>query len=197
MINKSNKLSKTDKDEILPCVDSLVIWKTHQTKRLHKEKLKDGRTISRYIDTVYVTEYVDMSTGEILTPAQVKRLGIVEFDYKMTKLKQEAVLDKLRQEVKDFAVFLLKFRNKRRGISPSLEKVCEWYAEYTGKLVKNVNRYIEPLKQQGVLASDVLLMPVFQIPGRSTKASEHLQEDFLAESTFKEMMQRRAETSKK
>ena len=184
-------MTPVDKDELIPDVDSLVIWKTHTKKRLHKEKLKDGRTVSRYVDQTYVTEYVDMSTGEILTPRQVKRLGIVEFDYKTTKLQQDAVLSTLRTESKEFANFVLRFRNKRRGLSPNIEKICEWYAEYTGQLPYNVQRMVPTLKKAGILASDTLMMPLFQIPGRSTKASEHLSEDFVAEEVFEELMRRK------
>lgn len=172
--------------------EDLEIWKVAYKEKTYKEKTKEGKTITRKILQPSVVEYVDMSTGEIVSAQYAKMLGIAEINIRMLKLHQDMVLSKLRKEVKDFALFVLLFRNKRRGISPDLDQICSWYAEYTGARKDNIRRYIPILKEAGLLASDVLLMPMFQISGKNTKGSDHLSEDFEAECKFHELLKRRA-----
>lgn len=182
---------KDESTQITIKAENLGIWKVDYKKKTYKEKTKEGKTVTRKILQPSVTEYVDISTGEIVSAQYAKMLGITEINIRMLKLHQDTVLDKLRKEVRDFAMFLLLFRNKRRGISPDLERICSWYSEYTGMRRDNVKRYIPTLKEVGVLASDTLLMPVFQISGKNTKGSDHLSEDFEAERKFHELLRRR------
>lgn len=157
----------------------------------YKERLKDGREVKRKVIHPVVKEYVDMSTGEIISASFAKTLGLTELNYAVMKLKQNLVLNLLRKEVRDFADFLLRFRNRRRGISPDLDTICQWYSELTGIRKNNVVRYVPTLKEAGILASDVLLMPLFQISGKDTKASDHLSEDFDAEIKFLKLKKQR------
>lgn len=138
-------------------------------------------------DTVKVVEYVDLSTGEILTSQEAKNRGVVELDYGFFVLQREALLNSLRKEVKDFALFVLKFRNKRRGVTPNAQELCKMYAELYGKKTSNVRRLLDKIKEKGILVSDDLLAPMFQFSGKNMSAKDHLSEQFIAEVTYEKL----------
>lgn len=126
-----------------------------------------------------ITEYVDTLTGEILQATELrndKELWQVMYASERC-MQREFILSSLRPEVREFALFVLRFRNQRRGVTPSFEGLVKWYAELSGKRPDNVRRYIPVLTDAGIIAGESLLGPLFQIAGKSVAAGEHLCED--------------------
>jgi hypothetical protein len=126
-----------------------------------------------------IHEYVDMQSGEII-PAD--ELNIPTLDLRTKQAEREAVLASLRPEVLAFACFVLRFANKRRGITPGIEKLCELYAKLHGKQTGHVRRYVPRLTEANVLAGENLLGPLFQRTGGT--AREHLGEEAHAAAVY-------------
>lgn len=126
-----------------------------------------------------ITEYVDTHTGEILEAKALRDNKELwpAFDFSERCLQRECILNNLRPEVREFALFVLRFKNQRRGVTPGFGQLVKWYAELTGKRADNVRRFIKPLEEAGIVAGDSLLGPLFQIAGKSVAAWEHLCED--------------------
>jgi hypothetical protein len=61
------------------------------------------------------------------------------------------------------------------------------YAELYNKRSDNVRRLLDTLKKKGILESDELLSPEFQISGVNTTAKDHLAEMFIAEITYEKL----------
>ncbi len=118
---------------------------------------------------------IDMATGEII-PADGVPLPVL--DLRTKQADKERVLNSVRPEVRQFAYFVLAFANKRRGITPGIDRLCHWYADITGKRADNVRRYVPKLEQAGILAGDNLLGPLFQRTGGTARA--HLGEEAIA-----------------
>jgi len=156
----------------------------------YQELKKDGSKVNRRVPHPVVKEYVDISTGEILSARRVLQIGIKPYNYVLIRQQQILVLGLLRKEVLNFANFLLMFRNKRRGISPDLDTICKWYADAHGVRKADVTRYVKPLKECGILASDTLMGPLFQIAGRNTTAVDHLSEDLDASIRYTKYLRR-------
>lgn len=171
-----------------PRLDTLVCWKTQEEKQRYKSKiLKKVFLFTRQ----KVIEYIDYRTGEIVSAEQAKHLGVTEYNYEPISLERTSILDTFRKEVKEFALFVLVFRNRRRGISPSIQQVLEYYSKYTGKRLNNIKSRLLPELYGKIIASDTLMMPPFQINDKIATAAEHLQEDFVAENKFFRLMQRK------
>jgi hypothetical protein len=135
------------------------------------------------------TEYVDRETGEILSNRERgTRIKCPVIHFSERCLQRHAILDSLHPEVRAFAVFVLKFRNLRRGITPGISTLCRWYAILTDRQACHVRRYVPKLRQSGVLDGDSLVGPLFQIPGKQTSALDHKQEDIVAEFRFADML---------
>lgn len=135
-------------------------------------------------------EYMDMETGKII-PARVMKddpevWPTVRSSERM--LQREFILESLREEVREFAEFVLQFRNQRRGVTPGVEQLVKWYAIFTDKQACHVRRYVKPLEEAGVIAGSSLLGPLFQIAGKSVSANKHCGEDFYASMRFMEML---------
>ncbi|MGR4871758.1 hypothetical protein ACIPRI_23170 [Variovorax sp. LARHSF232] len=151
-------------------LDSLAIWSVNLTKR--------GKVRS-------IGEYLDTATGEII-PAE--QLTVSTLDIRNKLPARDAVFDSLRPEVRKFASFVLKFANKRRGITPGIDALCKWYADLHGKRIDNVRRYVRPLIDAGVLVHGSLLGPLFQRTGGSARA--HLSEAAEASGIYMRMLNR-------
>lgn len=163
----------------------LYVFSTKEKVRRIKSKISGRTHIVKYHEAI---EYIDIDTGEILSKDQASRLGVAELLLPAIKLQQEEILGQLRKEVREFAEFVLLFRNRRRGITPSIDVLCKMYAKLKGLRSDNVRKYIPRLKEHGILSNNTLLMPIWQIPGKSTKASDHLSEEFEAELRFARLM---------
>ena len=148
----------------------------------------DGKDVHRF-SLLKISECVDKTTGEIIPFSQAEELGFSQMIQSGLLMKQrEAILNSLRKEVKDFALFVLKFRNKRGGITPHIDKLCRMYAELHNVRSTNVRRYIKKLKDANILANDQLLCPLFQIYNRNASSKEHLSEDCIAGNIFIRML---------
>ncbi|MEW9584647.1 hypothetical protein [Paraburkholderia sp. DGU8] len=115
-----------------------VVHKVRQVwRRLSKPVTLGKTTLSRY-KSVEAIEWIDLTTGEILTAEQAKAHGLGSGVHagEMTLQRAQAVAG-LRTEPQAFARFLLQFRNQRRGIAPSVTQVRRWYAEMTGQRMSN------------------------------------------------------------
>lgn len=141
--------------------------------------------VSRY-QALSITEYIDMSTGEIIQAATLRndprvppQLHVGEIMY-----RSQAIMNSFRKEVRDFAYFVLQFRNNRRGITPAIDTLIDWYAQLYSKRVSNVRRYVKTLEAAGLLAGSSLLSPLFQQTGKNKTAKDHLGEDFAATAKF-------------
>lgn len=176
-------------NEPLTAIDDLRIFRTKSQVQRYKSKILNKTfTFTRQ----EVVEYLDIKTGEIISKATARRLGVVEYNYGIFVKERNEILDSFRKEVKDFAMFVLMFRNKRRGISPNIDQIVEYYSKYTGKRSSNIKSRLLPQIMHRVVASPTLLMPPFQIGDKGTPAYEHLKEDFIAENTFFTLMFRKA-----
>lgn len=131
-------------------------------------------------------EWVDMDTGEILSKSDVTKLGLVVYDYGIMVLQREYILNSLRKELKEFALFVLEFRNQRRGITPGIDELCRWYAELKGQKHWNVKRMVSKLVQAGILSRDNndVMMPLFQLKGTGLTSKAFLTEMREARSKF-------------
>jgi hypothetical protein len=146
-----------------------------------------------------VTEYVDMRTGEILPAEDLKDSPDVwpSFHFSENVLKREAILGQLHPSVREFARFILSFRNYRRGVTPGAEKLVEWYSRLYGKRPANVRRNLKTLEAAGLLAGESLLGPLFQYSGKKAKARAHLGEDAMASLKYLELSLNLRYSSKK
>lgn len=149
-------------------LDSLAVWSVNTTR---KGAIKGVR------------EYMDATTGEII-PAE--ELSIPTLDLRTKQADREAALHSLRPEVRSFAYFVLKFANKRRGITPGIGTLCIWYADLHGRRAQNIRRYIQRLTEAGILAGENLLGPLFQQTGGSART--HLSEESHASTVYGRML---------
>lgn len=119
-------------------------------------------TTKTFRGKLQVVEYVDVTTGEILPAEVVQKMGVrsIRPDASHRRLKK---LDALRKEPREFADFLLQFRNQRCGFLLPLEGIVDWYATMTRKQPNHVRRYFVPLAQAGILDTDQMLHKDFMI----------------------------------
>lgn len=176
-------------NEHIISIDDLACYTTKEEKQRYRSKILNKTFL---FTRSKVTEYIDMSTGEIISPALAKRLGVVEYNFGIFVKERNEILNSFRKEVFDFAQFILLFRNKRRGISPNIKQVIEYYSKYSSKRIDNIKNRLLPQVMNKIIASDTLLMPPFQLTSRTMTAQEHLQEDFVAENVFLSLMRRRS-----
>ncbi|KWR90378.1 hypothetical protein RM96_10170 [Cupriavidus sp. IDO] len=130
-----------------------------------------------------VAEYLDTETGEII-PASA--IALPTLDLRTKQAEKDAVLVSLQPEVRKLAYFVLGYANKRRGITPGIKTLCQWYADLHGKRTDNVRRHIPKLEAAGILAGESLLGPLWQRTGGTARS--HLGEDSAAAARY--MMQR-------
>ena len=181
---KVDNLEESEYKGVNPLNLSVYRMKFKKMRKLETPIVVDGKIVPR-LPQYEVIEYVDFTTGQIIPADVAYSLGVRQgVDVSMLMLQREYVLESLRPEVKDFAMFLLKFRNNRRGITPDADEICKMYAKLHGVRASNVRRYIPKLKEAGVLESKYMLSPLFQRSGKRLTAKDHLAEDFHAELVF-------------
>lgn len=129
-----------------------------------------------------VSAYIDQSTGEII-PAEQLSVPILDLREKLPA--RAKALDSLRPEVRKFALFVLRFANKRRGITPGIDTLCRLYADLHGRRSQDMRRHIPRLMQAGVLAGENLLGPLFQRTRGRTR--DHLGEEYRAWCVYTRM----------
>jgi len=163
-------------------------WAVHKVRQVWRRlatPVKLGKTtLSRY-KCAEAIEWIDLITGEILHVQQAKSLGLgTGVHAGEMALQRAAVLAGLREEPRTFARYLLRFRNKRRGIAPSLTQVRRWYAITTGQRMDNTARLVEPLKRADIVAGESVLGMLWQIAGKQATSREHMNEDTRAEFQY-------------
>lgn len=155
----------------------------------------DGETVSRYVAPV-VTQYIDLETGEILDTKDLLLLKDSAhwsaFPYGERVLLREAILNSLRPEVRHFALFVLAFRNNRRGVTPPVADLVKMYAKLHDKSAFNIRRYVKRLEEVGIIGGSSILGPLFQFAGTKTKAKEHSGEDAAAAIRFAVMQMKQS-----
>lgn len=109
---------------------------------------------------LHVTEYLDMTTGEIIKAKTINALGMKAIRPEAMLRRQEK-LNSLRKEVRQFAVFLLKFRSQLGGFLLPLEQLVKWYGSLEDKEAKHIRRYLPRLVDAGILDFDHRLNPDF------------------------------------
>ena len=109
---------------------------------------------------LHVTEYLDMKTGEIIEAASIIRMGMKAIRPDAMR-RREDKLDSLRKEIREFVLFLLKFRNRLGGFLMPLDQLVKWYGKLEGKEAKHIRRYLPRLVDAGILDFDHRLDPDF------------------------------------
>lgn len=137
-----------------------------------------------------VLEYVDLATGEIIDAHAVKKLGVrvIKPDARIRRRKK---LDSLRRESREFAEFLLKFRDSHCKFLVPLETLIYFYSKLTGKETRNIKRYFPSLIIAGVLDSDLMLNEDFMINNPLAGSGVAKGDKFLAYNTFDRITLRR------
>jgi hypothetical protein len=133
-----------------------------------------------------IVEYLDPSTGEIIQASDVRNDPRLppEIHFGEILLLRQSLLDSMRKEVREFALFVLNFRNNRRGVTPEIDTLVDWYAHLQGKRPSNIRRYVQVLEDVGFLAGSSLLSRLFQRTGKRTAARDHLGEDVIARRKY-------------
>lgn len=136
-----------------------------------------------------VTEYVDLATGEIINAESAQRLGVrsIRPDAMMRRMKK---LDSLRKEPREFANFLLKFRDGRCKFLMPIDNIVNWYSKLTGKELHHVRRYFPALIKAEILDTDQVLNEDFMIHNPSAGKGAAKGDLFRAYNIFDQMMLR-------
>lgn len=124
-----------------------------------------------------------MVTGEIITAEVAKHHGMKAVRPDAMKRRAEK-LNKLRKEVRQFAVFLLKFRSQLGGLLVELDQLVKWFGQHEGKEAKHVRRYLPRLIDGGILDFDYRLNPDFMWFDPEVGKSVVRGEAFTAECIF-------------
>jgi hypothetical protein len=162
-------------EEYEPKLNDLVVYKTEEHTKKVKIRLSKNTTKDLLWKYQKAVEYLDLKTGEIISSKEAKKLGVTELDYGLYVYTRRLILDELRKEVRHLASFVLKFRNKRRGITPDLSTVMKYYSNLHNKRYGNVSRYREDL-YDSIMVDDYLCRPEFQFTGKDTTTKEHMSE---------------------
>lgn len=137
-----------------------------------------------------VTEYIDLATGEIIDAGTAQRLGVrsIRPDAMMRRIKK---LDSLRKEPREFADFLLKFRDSRCKFLVPVDTIVDWYSKLTGKETHNIRRYFPTLIKAEILDSDLMLNEDFMINNPTAGKGAAKGDLFRAYNVFDLMMLRK------
>ena len=101
-----------------------------------------------------------MKTGEIIEASSISRMGMKSIRPDAMR-RREAKLNSLRKEIREFVLFLLKFRNRFGGFLMPLDQLIKWYGKLEGKAAKHIRRYLPRLVDAGILDFDHRLNPDF------------------------------------
>lgn len=152
-----------------------ITWGTYRPVEMHRvhrltdpQMLRHGRWVRSY--EAPELEVVDLDTGEMF------RLVGTHVGERFHQ--REFVFSQMRAPVRHFAMFVLQFRNYRRGMSPGLDDLVHWYAELYDLRADNVRRYVATLKSIGFLETETLMGPLFQLSKSDMHPGEYLSEEF-------------------
>lgn len=119
-------------------------------------------TIKKVRKRLTVTEYVDVTTGEIVPAGVAQKLGIRSIRPD-AQGRRERKLGKLRGEPRRFAEFLLRFRDRRCKFLMPMDMLVGWYSTLTGKKPHHIRRYYSSLIGGGILEEGLMLNEDFMI----------------------------------
>lgn len=167
-----------DDENLLHPYTSVMVW-----RKLPKATYIGGRLVTRY-KARQVTEYLDLRTGEIIQAANLQNDRRVPQEIHVGEIQmlRKCLMDSLRKEVREFAMFVVQFRNSRRGITPDIGILVNWYSRIHQKRHSNVKRYVKTLREKSFFAGESLLSPLFQRTGKKLTSRDHLGEDAAARS---------------
>jgi len=177
-IDHSHPSHAADYENLLHPYTSVMVW-----RKLPKATYIGGRLVTRY-KAPKVTEYLDMRTGEIIQAACLRNDRRVPQEIHVGEIQmlRKCLMDSMRKEVREFAMFVVQFRNSRRGVTPEIEVLVNWYSRIHRKRPSNVKRYVETLREKSFFAGESLLSPLFQRTGKKLTSKDHLGEDAAARS---------------
>lgn len=137
-----------------------------------------------------VTEYIDLATGEVIDAESAQRLGVrsIRPDAMLRRYKK---LDSLRKEPREFANFLLKFRDGRCKFLMPIDTIVDWYSKLTGKELHHVRRYFQTLVNAEILDADQVLNEDFMIHNPCAGKGVAKGDLFRAYNIFDQMMLRK------
>ena len=150
-------------------------------------------SVRRFRGKLLISEFVDLTTGEILDPRTVERMDLKSIRPE-ARIRREEKLNSLRKEVRPFAVFLLRFRNKLGGFLVDLDQLIRWYAKLEGKEPKHVRRHLPRLVDAGVLDFDHKPNPDFMWFNTELGKADVRGEVFTAHRIFDDLMLRKKDT---
>lgn len=134
-----------------------------------------------------VAEYVDVTTGEIIDAETAYKMGVRAI--RPDAMKQRLMkLDSLRREPREFANFLLKFRDDRCKFLVPMVSIVSWYSKLTGMETRNIRRYFPCLIKAQILDSDLMLNEDFMINNPNAGKAAAKGDLFRAYNVFDLMM---------
>jgi hypothetical protein len=168
--------------------DTIRPYAIKTTARRLKNPIRFGGGLVTLYRAPEVTEYIDITTGELIPASTLhaSRFFPRPIHFGELVLQREAVLKGLREEVRRFAVFVLRFRDQRRGITPGIDQLVNWYAELHGKQTGHVRRYVPQITRAGILAGESLVGPLWQMAGKRTTAKDHVSAPAVASARYSE-----------
>ena len=180
-----------ESDKFLLPYTTIKVW-----RKLPTAIRIDNKMVARY-QVPKIVEYLDPGSGEIIKASNLRNDPRVPSQIHVGEIQllRMSLMNSLRKEVREFAAFLLQFRNNRRGVSPEVGTLVEWYASLYGKRPSNVRRYVAVLQSAGFLAGESLLSPLFQRTGKKSTSKDHLGEDMAARCTLMKMRMKAKSTS--
>ena len=159
-----------------------------------KSKLMIHKTEPHPKYGVRVVEYVDMDTGEIISSKEARIKYGVTSVYPDASVRRQDKINNLKSSLKDFANFILKFRNKSCGFLVPFDRIIDYYSKYSGIRLGNVKRKIKPLIVAGVLDESegvVMLHRDFMINSPIKTREDILSGPFVAGVIFDNIMARK------
>lgn len=153
--------------------------------------LLKGKFVSGYTAPTVKT-YLDLLTGDIIKTSELSNRQIgMQMRFGERRLQREAVLQKLRPEVRPFAHFVLGFRDKRRGVTPNMRKLVHWYAELHDRRPSDVSRYVKRLAEGGVCEGECMTS-LFQRTDSNMQRSHYLGEAEVAYYRYEDLRTEKA-----
>jgi hypothetical protein len=121
LINRSLH-GRAEEDELLRPYTLGIVW-----RKLPKAIFINNKLVTRY-KAPKIIEYVDLSTGEIFQASNLRNNPKVPPQIYVSEIQllRQSLLASLRKEVREFAQFILSFRNNRRGDKHPCRVVCAY-----------------------------------------------------------------------
>lgn len=172
-----------------------MFYDLYEEDKINIENLAIGCT-KKHKGKLKITHYVDMRTGELFEASEIESKYNIKSIRPEGRIRREQKINKLRKETKDFALFLLKFRNQSCGFMVPFERLIEWYSKYSGKRIDNIKRTVKTLIKEGILDDNegvVFPHKDFMINNSNRTKDEAKSDPFVAGVIFNNMLLKRSE----